>query len=508
MKSIKLFLLIVIVAITGCKQKDTNLICYVGGTMRPPMEEIIKQYEKETGIKINLDYGGSGELLTRIKETKKGDLMVVHDPFFAETERKGLVEAGWAVAYLKPVIIVAKGNPNMINNIYDLGKPGIKVVLTDPIYSTTGYIVKAMFNKMDSASVIRIKQNVVSNMRGGYEAANAVVLKTADATIAWDAVAFLRKDEVDVIPINPEVMPKPSVDAITSATFGAVDLGKIKVTLGLLKCSSNKEGALKLAKFICSESSKKIWQKYGFSTPVSEEQLTVSDFSKTPIFLYCGAGLRKVMDKLITAFNDKYKIPVDVSYDGSNRLLGQLKLTKKGDVFIPGDAEYVQSALEDGLIDSFKHISYFLPVILVNKECKFKINRVEDLLLKGVRIGQGDVKSAAIGRITTKILEKNSISLANWNKNVVLNTATVNELGLAIKLGNIDAAIVWKAIAMDYQKEANIILIPKENNVIASIEAGVIKNSSNKEAAMELINFITSDEGKSILQESGYDMKY
>jgi molybdate transport system substrate-binding protein len=39
------------------------LLCYVGGTMRPAMEEIIKAYEAKTGQKILVDYSGSGELI-------------------------------------------------------------------------------------------------------------------------------------------------------------------------------------------------------------------------------------------------------------------------------------------------------------------------------------------------------------------------------------------------------------------------------------------------------------
>lgn len=505
MKKNCLIFFITIFFIVSCKKKEINLLCYVGGTMRPAMEEIVSLYEKETGTKIDLDFGGSGELLTRIKETQKGDLLVVHDPFFAETERKNLSLKGWAIAYLKPVIIVPKGNPKQIKSINDLSQPNLKIILTDEIYSTTGHIVKNIFSKMDTSVVHKIKNNIVSFTRGGYEAANAVILKTADATIAWDAVAFLRKDEVDVIEINPDYMPKPSVDAISTATYGMVDISKTKVTLSLLKFSTNQKAALKLADFINTKEAKNIWKKHGFSISSDIEALPVRDFSSEPLFVYCGAGLRKVMDKLITEFEKNYKKPINITYDGSNRLLGQLKLTQKGDVFIPGDAEYVQTALQEGLIDSIKHISYFVPVILVNKKLKISISQPIDLIKKGIRVGQGDPQSAAIGRITSKILFKNKIIEKEWNKNVVLNTATVNELGLAIKLGTIDAAIVWKTIAQDYLNEGNIITIENEKNVIANIEAGIIKNSTNKETAIDFLKFITSNEGINILKQYGYD---
>jgi molybdate transport system substrate-binding protein len=504
MKKHILIFIMALFVVSSCKHEKTNLICYVGGTMRPPMEEIVGLYEKKTGTKVDLDFGNSGELLTRIKETRKGDLIVVHDPFFAESERKNIALKGWTLAYLNPVIIVSKGNPKNIKNINDLAQGKLKIILTDPDYSTTGHIVTRIFSKMDSNIVKKIKANIVSYTRGGYEAANAVVLKTADIAIAWDAVAFLRKDQVDVIPINPEYMPKPSVDAITSATYGVIDLSKTKITLILLKYSSDKDKAQKLVDFINSDEAKAIWLKHGFAAAEKDNELVVRDFSQEPLFIFCAAGLRKVMDKLIMEFENKYKKPVNVSYDGSNRLLGQLKLTKKGDVFIPGDADYVQMANKEGLIEEYKHFSNFIPVILVNKKCKVKINNLRDLIQKGIRIGQGDTLSAAIGRITNKILYKNNISETAWNKNVVLSAAMVNELGLAIKLGTIDAAIIWKTIALDYQNEGRIIPIEKEKNVIADIEVAIIKNSTNKETAKDFLNFITSEECKQILTEYGY----
>ncbi|MBN2738836.1 MAG: hypothetical protein JXR70_17770 [Spirochaetales bacterium] len=42
------------------------LLLYVGGTMRPVMEEIVNRYSLETGQLFELDYAGSGELLIRM----------------------------------------------------------------------------------------------------------------------------------------------------------------------------------------------------------------------------------------------------------------------------------------------------------------------------------------------------------------------------------------------------------------------------------------------------------
>ncbi|MBL8027512.1 MAG: substrate-binding domain-containing protein, partial [Fibrobacteres bacterium] len=90
---------------------EEPILCYVGGTMRPAMEELVKTYEAKTGKKVLVDYSGSGELIVKIKQTKKGDLFVAHDPFHAQVMKEGLGVKGWMIASVVPVIVVQKGNP-------------------------------------------------------------------------------------------------------------------------------------------------------------------------------------------------------------------------------------------------------------------------------------------------------------------------------------------------------------------------------------------------------------
>ena len=59
-------------------------------------------------------------------------------------------------------------------------------------------------------------------------------------------------------------------------------------------------------------------------------------FAKDMLLVYSGAGMRKPMDKIGIAFEKKYGVAVTYNYAGSNTLLSQIELTKKGDVYMPG----------------------------------------------------------------------------------------------------------------------------------------------------------------------------
>jgi len=239
------------------------LLVHVGGTMRPAMEEICKLYEQESGRKLEVNYGDSGELMIKLQQMGKGDVIVVHDPFPAKLEKDGLVDRSYTVAVVTPVIAVKKGNPKKIAGIKDLARDDVKVGLTDAKYSTTGHIVDVMFKKAGIAEAMAKKE--IPRTRGGGESANAVKIGTVDATIVWNAVVFARSDALEAIDVEPTFRPDPTVDAVTSATYGKLDMSCSKVVLMTLKKAGDLEGARKLAELATSERGKAIWTKQGFS---------------------------------------------------------------------------------------------------------------------------------------------------------------------------------------------------------------------------------------------------
>lgn len=241
------------------------LLVHVGGTMRPAMEEICKIFEQESGIKVDVNYNDSGALMTVIETTGKGDVCVVHDPFAPAMEKKGMVDRIYTVATLTPVIVVRKGNPKNVLGVKDLARADVKVGLTDEKYSTVGHIMPVVFRRAGIADAMSAKNKDIVRARGSGEMANAVKIGTVDAAVVWNAVAFQRRDALDSVTIDPAAMPDAKVDAITSATYGPIDMSYTKVTLMTLKCSKQIEAARKLADLAISERGRAVFVKFGFS---------------------------------------------------------------------------------------------------------------------------------------------------------------------------------------------------------------------------------------------------
>lgn len=501
--------------LAGCSGKPAEeepLRCYVGGTMRPAMEELAKGFEAETGRHVDLDPGDSGESIIKAETTGRGDLIVVHDPFHGAIEHKGLGQGGWVVATLRPMIAVPKGNPKDIHGLRDLARPGLRLIFTDAVYSTAGHLVAVMLKKAGLEEAV--EKNIVSRTRMGGEAANAVVLGTADAAIVWNAVIFLRSEKLEAVPIEPAYLPQTGVDAVTSPTFGYIDMGTIKVTIDVLKSSREPAAARAFAEYCASDKAQEVWRRQGFSPPPPGQRKLEAvaapaaaaggEKADAALFLYVGAALKPVMEDLAEAFRAKTGARVECDFGGSGMLISRLRLAERGDIFMPGERWYVEQAVKDGLVASQKDICYFVPVILVQKGNPKNIRSLADLVRPGVRLGLGNPQSCQVGRASDEVFDKNGIAKEAVEKAVVFQSVTVNELGVQVTVGQLDAAIVWDATAAFYADKADAIAIPPARNVVSNVAAAVLKCSAQPARAQAFVDFLLSPEGQAIFRKQHY----
>jgi molybdate transport system substrate-binding protein len=386
----------------------------------------------------------------------------------------------------------------------------VRVVLTDAMYSTAGHVVALMLKKAGLTD--EVEKNVVSRMRMGGEAANAVVLGHADAAIVWNAVVFLRREKLDAVPIEREYEPQPGVDAVTSPTFGPIDMSAIRVTVDVLKSSRRPKEAQAFAEFVASDASQGVWQRLGFSPPPPGPRRlggATAGAGGGPgagqvLLAYVGAGLKPAMEELTAAFAARTGHTVQCDYGGSGMLISRLRLSQQGDLFMPGDVWYVELAEKDGLVASKANVCYFVPVILVEKGNPKNITGLVDLVRPGIRLGLGNPQACQVGRISEAIFAENGISVGEVGKNLVFSSVTVNELGIQVTMGQLDAAIVWDATAAYYAGKADVVPIPPAQNEISHVAVAVLKCSKQTAAAQEFVDFLRGADGQALFRKHQY----
>jgi len=229
-----------------------------------------------------------------------------------------------------------------------------------------------------------------------------------------------------------------------------------------------------------------------------------SDSRAKELLLYCGAGIRPPVQQIAEAFEREHGVKIITDYAGSEMLLSKIKLARRGDLYMPGDKHYVDQAAREGMILSQQSVCYFVPTILVRKGNPKNIRELKDLLRAGLKLGVGDAKACAIGRTTKQIFARNNIAWEDIEKNVAFQSLTVNELGMQIQAGSLDAVIVWDAIARYYNEHGTEVPIPVEENVISTVDIGILTFTKDRSLAGQFVEFAASPQGQSIFNQHNY----
>ncbi|WMW24835.1 molybdate ABC transporter substrate-binding protein [Methanolobus sediminis] len=247
------------------------------------------------------------------------------------------------------------------------------------------------------------------------------------------------------------------------------------------------------------------------SNSIADQDSAVSDSvnldkqtSEEPLLVYCGAGMRKPMDEIGIMFEEEYGVPVQYNYAGSNTLLTQIELTGEGDVYMPGATYYFEVAAEKGFVDNSSKVVYHVPVIITPLDNPANINSLDDLANDDVSVVLGDPQAAAIGVLCDKMLTMKGI-YNQTEENVVAKSATVNELITYVSLGQADASIVWEDLVLN-NSEVNMIEIAEDDNIIKIVPIATLTTSENPELASEFVDFVVSDEGRSIFEDYGFTL--
>lgn len=199
---------------------EKELLFFCGAAVAVPMREIIKDYEKETGVKVNVIYGGSGTLLSQMELTNRGDVYLCGSPDYVKIGvDRGLLITGTdkIISYLVPAILVPKENPKRIQKIEDLSKKGVRLGMGNPETVCLGlYGVELLeYNNL----LEKVLPNVAVFAKSCDDTATICVLKKVDAIIGWDVFESWNPEDVTWIKIDKKKIPRIAYIPITIPVF-------------------------------------------------------------------------------------------------------------------------------------------------------------------------------------------------------------------------------------------------------------------------------------------------
>ncbi len=218
--------------------------------------------------------------------------------------------------------------------------------------------------------------------------------------------------------------------------------------------------------------------------------------------LYAGAGLREAVETLAAAFKDETGIAVDADYAGSGVLISRAKGDPQADLFMPGDVWYVDRLEEvTGNVAERAQIAYFVPMIIVAKGNPKNVSSLRDFARPDLKVALGNPQACQIGRICVDIFANAGLDSTTFNAK---ESFTVNELGLWVQMKDVDAAIVWDAVAQGIRESVDTIEIPEAVNEVSTVVCARLKSAPHPKEAQRFLQFLVSSAGQRLLRENGY----
>lgn len=228
-----------------------------------------------------------------------------------------------------------------------------------------------------------------------------------------------------------------------------------------------------------------------------------SDHARTHgLRVLCAAVLRPAVREAAGAFERKSGIRVRLEYGGSGALLASLRVVRRADVYLPADASYLRGADAGELFDLRVVLATLRPVIAVRQGGR-GVARLEDLLRPDVRVAIPDPEVAAIGRVTRRTLERLGLWAALRGQARVIKP-TVTDIANDVKLGVVDAAIVWNATVRQIEG-LRVVHDPRLDAVRVPVAGARVRGSGEPAAAERFLRYLADpDGGGAILRRWGF----
>jgi molybdate transport system substrate-binding protein len=229
-------------------QEAESIMVGAGAGLKPALDPIGQLFTSKTGIKVEYSYLCSAMVLTNMQLTRTGDVMVPGSQHYMDLaiEKEVIDPKSVAIAgYMIPVIGVPKGNPQNIQKLEDLARPGLKVGVGEEEALAVGRLTAKMLKEQGLYE--DVMKNVVLTGGSASKLMLPLAMGNLDAEINWMATCLAFKDKVDMIKIDPKKL-KYSVAPIGMTTY-----------------TKKKEAARKYLEFVESEEGSAIFKEHGFA---------------------------------------------------------------------------------------------------------------------------------------------------------------------------------------------------------------------------------------------------
>lgn len=221
---------------------------------------------------------------------------------------------------------------------------------------------------------------------------------------------------------------------------------------------------------------------------------------------FVGSASKPALEELAATFEKEHGVHLNLHFGGSGRMLSELTLGGRGDLFLPGSSDYMQKAVDRDLVrcESIRPIAWLVPAINVPRGNPAGIHRLEDLLRPGVRVGMARPDSVCVGLYGREVMEEAGLWKALRPRLVTQVDSCARTAQLAA-MGMVDAVLGWRVFQYWNPERIESIPIARQHVArIGTIPVAITRCSTAPSRARVFIDFLVSDRGRAILRRWHY----
>lgn len=228
------------------KKAEGELYISAAASLKESMEEIGEDFTKETGIKVNNNFGSSGALQKQIEEGAQADVFVsAGKKQIKALEEKDLLENDSIKDLLQNevVIIVPEAKKGEIKTLDDVVEKAEKIAVAQTDSVPVGQYTKESLDNLKLWDKIEDRVVLAKNVR---EVLAWVEQGNADAGFVYRTDAMVAKDSVVIGELDP------------------TSYKEVIYPAAIVKDTKNKDASQKYLDFLNSDTAKKVFEKNGF----------------------------------------------------------------------------------------------------------------------------------------------------------------------------------------------------------------------------------------------------
>ena len=215
---------------------EQTVTVFAAASLTDAFNEVGDKFKQQhPGVTLEFNYAGSQQLRTQLEQGATADVFAsANTKEMNNAIQSDLVISGTQQTFVRNrlAVIVPQDNPGGVNELKDLAKPGLKIVLAAPSVPVGGYALTAL-DKMNADFGATFSQTVLSNVVSYEDNVKQVVAKvqlgegdagivyTSDVTpqVADELIRLDIPDQYNVLATYPIAALKAAPQAELAAQF-------------------------------------------------------------------------------------------------------------------------------------------------------------------------------------------------------------------------------------------------------------------------------------------------